>query len=126
MRKSSEEIQKQTAKLFLASDSRDGKRRLELDVCEEEERGSDEPRSSEPTKKKSKILGDVDLNDASVRQLLNKKSTHAAALTEVRPPSAFYLLTLPCVLLRRRRRLGRRSTSKCWRRRRRWRRRCRR
>ena len=66
MRKSSEEIQKQTAKMFLANDSREGKRRLELDVCEEEERGSDEPRSSEPTKKKSKILGDVDPGKATI------------------------------------------------------------
>ena len=94
VRMSAEDVQKNAAKALEASgdvdasantSSSDSKRRLEISSA-----GSDvtsDGASSgerEPAKKRSKILGDLNLNDAEVQQLLNTKSKHAAALTEVR------------------------------------------
>jgi hypothetical protein len=39
--------------------------------------------SKEPPQKKSKLLGDLDLNSPDVQQLLKKKSKHKGALAEV-------------------------------------------
>lgn len=39
--------------------------------------------SKEPPKKKSKLLGDLDLNSPEVQRLLKKKSKHTGALAEV-------------------------------------------
>ncbi|XP_053376741.1 protein MCM10 homolog [Mercenaria mercenaria] len=47
-----------------------------------DEDNSEEPGNNEPPKKKSKLLGDLDLNSPEVQKLLKKKSKHKGALAE--------------------------------------------
>ena len=50
---------------------------------EDDSKGTDRE-SSEPPRKRSKFLGNVDLNDPDVQKLLKAKSKHKGALAEVR------------------------------------------
>ena len=52
-------------------------------ICTETESTTSPVESKEPPKKKSKLLGSVDLNSPEVQQLLKKKSKHSGALAEV-------------------------------------------
>ena len=90
---SAEDVQKNAAKALEASgdvdasattSSSDGKRRLEISSAGSDVT-SDGASSGErqPAKKRSKILGDLNLNDAEVQRLLNTKSKHAAALAMI-------------------------------------------
>ena len=49
----------------------------------ETESKDNDPDSSEPPKKRSKFLGNVDLNDPEVQKLLKSRSKHKGALAEV-------------------------------------------
>ena len=49
-----------------------------------EDDSNEDRQSSEPPRKRSKFLGNVDLNDPDVQKLLKAKSKHKGALAEVR------------------------------------------
>ena len=57
---------------------------------------SQSDKETQPPKKRSRLLGDLDLNSEEVQKLLKKKSSHDGELSEV---SSFKFLTVEFVLL---------------------------
>ena len=55
-----------------------------LSICYVADDSKEDRESSEPPRKRSKFLGNVDLNDPDVQKLLKAKSKHKGALAEVR------------------------------------------
>ncbi|XP_052779218.1 protein MCM10 homolog isoform X1 [Mya arenaria] len=69
-------------KKLLSPEAKEKIKKRVADDMEHDECPSTSTGAQEPPKKKSKLLGDLDLNSPEVQQLLKKKSKHTGALAE--------------------------------------------